>query len=196
MIRQGNNTTHTTVSLRLAHAVTPFPTLRPLAPLLPTYLEFHLAPVTPTQKPWAALRTSGMSRDPRLRHQRSLWGPSRGQASAEMPLPPPWAPPPDTCVRSSAWPEAHNPRPPEAHCRGRVGGRFGKPESRLAWDGARMGVQAPAPPPAGHGLRGAVMGASLSLRVPACPPFLPSPPSMDAETLRTVLSAPRRVPAS
>lgn len=75
MIRQGHNTTHTTVSLRLAHAVTPFPTLRPLAPLLPTYLEFHLVPVTPTQKPWAALRTSGMSRDPRLRHQRSLWAP-------------------------------------------------------------------------------------------------------------------------
>ncbi|CAM9645926.1 unnamed protein product [Rangifer tarandus platyrhynchus] len=84
-----------------------------------------------------------------------------------------------------------HPLPREAHCRGCVSGCFGKTESRLAWEGGRVGVQAPAPPPASRGLRGAVEGASLSLRVLACLPFLPSPPSMDAQKRLGLCPVPR-----
>ena len=75
---------------------------------LPACLEFRLAP------PCAYSETLGGSWNIRDEPRPSAAapafppGPSRGQESAQMPLPPAWAPPLDTCVRSSAaWPDAH-----------------------------------------------------------------------------------------
>ena len=162
-----NSTTHNTVSLRLVLAVTPSPTLRPLAPL-PACLEFPLVP------PGAYSETLGGSwnirNEPRPSAVASAFppGPSRGQESAQMPLPPAWAPPPDTCVRSSAWPDAH------IRCLGRLtaGGlsvvSLGK--RRADWPGmGEGGCSGPGPSTCrpwtlrGGGGR----GSSLSLRVPA-----------------------------